>query len=320
MSDDQLVLGIDIGGTKMAVGLVNQLGDVIVSGRTPTPARSSGDEMLGALFAICSDVMEQGGNPEINGVGVGCAGPMVWPDGVVSPLNIPAWRQFPLRQALRARFPGQRVHIHNDAIAMAAAEHWKGAAVGYSNMLGMVVSTGVGGGFIMDNRLIHGGLGNAGHIGHIVVDPNGPICPCGGQGCLETIARGPAITAWAIEEGWNPSAAPTSGATAKVLAEDARNGDEIAIAAFERSGEAVGVALASVASLLDLDVAVIGGGLIQTGPLLMRPLKRSFEHHAGLAFAKRMGIVPAALDQDAGIVGAAALILRAEQYWTVHDD
>ena len=315
---DKLILAIDIGGTKMAVGLVDGEGNATHVDRTPSPANQRGDAMWDALNRLLDSVLESAGNPRITGVGVGCAGPMIWPEGVVSPTNIVGWREFPLRRKLKERFVDIPVRLHNDAICMAIAENWKGAAAGHDNALGMVVSTGVGGGLIVGGRLVDGGFGNAGHIGHIVIDPSGPACRCGGRGCLEAIARGPATVAWAVEEGWTPSNSgdPLDG---KTLAEDARNGDEVAIAAFRRAGSAVGVGLASVAALLDLDIAVIGGGLVQSGDLLMAPIKQAFEEHAGMTFVKRMKIVPAELDQLAGVVGAAALFADGDRYWSPVD-
>ncbi|MEV1167181.1 ROK family protein [Nonomuraea sp. NPDC049784] len=156
------------------------------------------------LVEPLSEVVEGG----VEGVGVGCGGPMTWPDGEVSPLNIPGWRGFPLRARLAARFPGMPVRLHNDAVCLAVAEHWKGAGRGAADMLGMVVSTGVGGGLILNGRLVNGRTGNAGHIGHVIVEPDGgPRCGCGGHGCLEAVARGPALTAWALDQGWIPGTA-----------------------------------------------------------------------------------------------------------------
>ncbi len=311
---NDLILAIDIGGTKMAIGLVDQDGNVLNSKRTPSPANQLGDAMWDALNRLADDVLAEAGDPDLVGVGVGCAGPMIWPEGIVSPTNIIGWRDFPLRRKLRERFPGVPVRLHNDAICMAIAENWKGAARGHRNALGMVVSTGVGGGLIVDGRLLDGGFGNAGHIGHIVIDPDGPSCRCGGRGCLEAIARGPATAAWAVEEGWSPMR-PGAPVDAKTLAEDAAAGDEIAIAAYRRAGNAVGVGLASVASLLDLDIAVVGGGLSQAGNLLMIPIKQAFAEHAGMTFVKRLKIVTAQLDQEAGVVGAAALFADNGRYW-----
>lgn len=313
MKDSDLALGIDIGGTKMAAGIVDASGRIHCADRTPSPAHGTAAEMWDALELLIRNVLDAAGHPVLAGVGIGCAGPMVWPDGVVSPVNITAWRGFPLRRSVANIFPGVPVRIHNDAVAMAVGENWKGAAVGHRNALGMVVSTGVGGGLIIDGRLASGALGNAGHIGHIVVYPDGPPCTCGGRGCLEIIASGTSITRWALGEGWSPG--PGEPADAKTLAAHAREGDAIAEAAFRRSGEAVGIALASVAALLDLDVAVIGGGLIHAGDLLRGPLHETFHRYAGLRHAAWLQIVPTALGDEAGIIGAAAFVHGGRRYW-----
>jgi glucokinase len=173
----------------------------------------------------------------------------------------------------------------------------------------MVVSTGVGGGLILDGRLRDGATGNAGHIGHIVVEPDGPSCGCGGRGCLEAVARGPAVVAWAAERG-SPA---TDG---RDLARLATAGDPVALAAFERAGAAVGLAVAGVVALLELDIVVIGGGLSAAGDLLFGPLRREFALRARLDFTRDTPVAAAALGQDAGLIGAAGLILQAERYWS----
>ncbi|PZG07395.1 ROK family protein, partial [Nonomuraea aridisoli] len=189
-----MILAIDIGGTKMAAGLVTRDGTVVTSRRATTPQGADAE----TLWRTLTDLIAPLGG-DVEGVGVGCGGPMTWPDGEVSPLNIPGWRRFPLRARLTALFPGLPVRVHNDAVCLAIAEHWKGAGQGTRDMLGMVVSTGVGGGLILGGRLVHGRTGNAGHIGHVVVEPDGgPRCGCGGHGCLEAVARGPALTTWAV--------------------------------------------------------------------------------------------------------------------------
>ncbi|MDT7537293.1 MAG: glucokinase, partial [Actinomycetota bacterium] len=184
------VLAIDIGGTKMAAGIVDADGSIIRRARTATVPDDPWPE-----FAQMLDRLVDG--ESIEGVGIGCGGPMTWPAGDVSPLNIPGWRDFPLRARLADRYPGVPVRLHNDAVAFAAAEHWKGAGQGVDDMIGMVVSTGVGGGLVLGGRIVDGASGNAGHIGHVVADPDGPVCACGGRGCLEAFARGPATVAWA---------------------------------------------------------------------------------------------------------------------------
>jgi glucokinase len=206
------------------------------------------------------------------------------------------------------------VRVHNDAICLVAAEHWRGAGRGKDNVLGMVVSTGVGGGLILDGRVIEGASGNAGHIGHVVVDPeDGPVCACGGRGCLEAIARGPALVAWAQGEGWRQG---QPDATAKDLADDAAHGHPVGLAAMRRAGRALGIAIASANYLGDFEVVSIGGGLSQAGAVLFDPLEESLRAHARLKFARQLRVVPAALGRSAGLVGAAALVLAGERYWT----
>jgi glucokinase len=303
------VLAIDIGGTKMAVGIVASDGSVVTSSRTPTPPGADGETIWGALVAAIETLP---GSDNVTAVGVGCGGPMQWPSGEVSPLNIPGWRGFPLRQRLQDRYPELTVRLHNDAVCFAAAENWRGAGVGVNDMLGIVVSTGVGGGLVVGGRLVDGHSGNGGHIGHVVVEPEGPPCPCGGRGCLEAVARGPAIAAWAVAHGWVSS----GDGSARALADDARSGDRAALAAFERAGRAVGIAIASTSALLDLPLVVIGGGLAQTGELLFGPLRAAVAEYARVEFLRDLRVVPAGLGQDAGLVGAAALVLRGDRYWS----
>ncbi len=309
------VLAVDIGGTKLAAALVDPDGRVAAHDRAPTPNAPGvdGEELWRALDALLGKLVAGAGNPPLAGVGVGCGGPMTWPAAEVSPLNIPAWRGFPLRERLRARHPGLPVRVHNDAICVAVGEHWLGAGRGHGNVLGMVVSTGVGGGLILDGHLVDGASGNAGHIGHVVVEPDGPPCACGGRGCLEAIARGPGLVAWAREQGWRPGDGTATGVE---LAADARRGDPVAGSAMRRAGRAIGIAIASAAHLCDLEVAAIGGGLSQAGPLLFDPMRAAFAAHARMEFATRARIVPAALGQTAGLVGAAALIHEQDRYWS----
>jgi glucokinase len=176
------------------------------------------------------------------------------------------------------------------------------------------VSTGVGGGLVQGGHLIDGATGNAGHIGHVVVDPDtGPPCECGGKGCLEAIARGPALVSWAHKQGWRPG---QRGATAKDLADDAARGHPAGVAALRRAGRAIGIAIASATHLCDLEVVAIGGGLAQAGSLLFAPVDEAVRTYARLDFAREVRVVPAGLGQDAGLIGAAALIFAADRYWS----
>lgn len=332
---EQRVLAIDIGGTKLAAGVVDGAGRVLETHRTPTPAvpgapaadaggesgaEDARDDRGETIFAALTGLI---GRLDLDrsrlvGVGIGCGGPMSWPDGRVSPLNIPSWREFPLRDRLREQFPGLPVHLHNDAICVAVAEHWLGAGRESGNMIGMVVSTGVGGGLILNGRLIDGSTGNAGHIGHVLVhpdeDPAEARCQCGAVGCLEAVASGPRLSAWAVRRGWRADA-PDDRRTGRDLVEDARSGDAIALSALARAGRALGIAIASATVLCDLELAAIGGGLAEAGPLLFDPLRESLRERVGLGFAQQIRAVPAALGRDVGLVGAAGLIYRSDRYW-----
>jgi len=315
---DRPALAVDIGGTKLAAGVAEPGGRLIAWEYTPTRRDLDAEQLWRTLDALISRALGSAGfageEQSLAGVGCGCGGPMEWPSGVVSPLNIPAWRAFPLRGRLAERFSGLPVRVHNDAICMAAGEHWRGAGRGTSNMLGMVVSTGVGGGLILEGRLIEGTSGNAGHIGHVVVYPDdGPPCVCGGVGCLEAIARGPALVKWAQRQGWRSGQAD---AAAKDLAADGAAGHPVGVAAIRRAGKAIGIAVASAMYLCDVEVVSVGGGLSQAGALLFGPLQEALRAHTRMAFTQQVRVVPAELGQGAGLVGAAALIFAADRYWS----
>src|SRR5918995_4764310 len=186
------VLALDVGGTKLGAAVVDDTGRMLGRGRVPSPTDPDPELLYEALLA-CAAAALRGADVipgDLDGVGVAAAGPMVWPSGEVSPLNMPAWRGFPLRKRLAEEFAADRVLIHNDAVGVTVGEHWKGAGTGTSNLLGITVSTGVGGGLILDGRLYHGYSGNAGHVGHVVVEPDGPSCACGGGGRPAAVPAG----------------------------------------------------------------------------------------------------------------------------------
>ncbi|WP_261569941.1 ROK family protein [Frankia gtarii] len=322
-------LAVDIGGTKIAAAVVDADGTIRATARRPVPAhrpsevspggREPGEdgvaeEVFGALRDCVGEALASAGiaADAIGGVGCGCAGPMQWPAGVVSPLNIPSWRAFPLRARLRELFPERPVLVHNDGVALAAGEHWAGAGRGVRNLLAVTVSTGVGGGLVLGDRLFHGTSGNAGHIGHLVVDVDGPDCPCGGRGCVEALASGPRTVHRARAAGWAPAAGqPADGHT---LAAAAAAGDEIACRELARAGTAVGAGLAASASLLDLEVAVVAGGFAQSGPIFWDALLAGFGRHAGLAFVQRLRIERSDDPGRIALRGAAAFVLAPHRY------
>lgn len=284
------MLALDIGGTKIAGGIVDVNGRLLRHASRPT-----GSEPFTALREVVAE-LETGA---VAGVGIGCAGPIDTVAGTVSPINIPAWREFPLVERVR-ELVGAPVALAGDAVCVALGEHWVGAGQGSSAMLGLVVSTGVGGGLVLDGRPFGGLTGNAGHVGHVVVEPDGAPCTCGGRGCVETVASGPNLVRWARARGW-------VGADARALAASAHAGDPVAAAAFRRSGRAVGLAVVATAAVCDLDLAVVGGGVAQTGDLLFEPLRATLATHARLSYLRGLRVEPAKLGTAAGLYGAAAL-------------
>ncbi|MFZ3572425.1 ROK family protein [Streptomyces sp. BH097] len=303
-----LVAALDIGGTKIAGALVDDRGHLVVRAQRPTPAREDGDTVMGAVEEVLRELTADAAWPRVRAVGIGSAGPVDRSRGTVSPVNVPGWRGFPLVDRVRAVTGELPVELIGDGVAITAAEHWQGAAQGHDNALGMVVSTGVGGGLILGGELHPGPTGNAGHIGHISVDLDGDPCPCGARGCVERIASGPNIARRALAEGWRPGS--DGDATAAAVARAARAGDPVAIASFERAAQALAAGIAATATLVEIDIAVIGGGVAKSGDLLFTPLRRALRDYATLSFVQGLTVVPASMGTDAGLVGAAAAALR----------
>ena len=293
-----LTLALDIGGTKIAVALVDAEGQLVHRAQLPTP---DGDaETVWAVVEKLLAETVQTADGAAATVGIASAGPIDLPTGTVSPINITEWQHFPIAERVAAA-TGLPVRLGGDGLCMALGEQWCGAGRGAQFLLGMVVSTGVGGGLVLDGAPYDGRTGNAGHVGHVIVAPDGgDLCTCGGHGCVETIASGPSMVRWARRHGWN-------GTDAKALGEAANQGDELAVKAFHRGARAVAAMIASVGAVCDLDLVVIGGGVAKSGALLFDPVRAALADYAGLEFLRGLRVVPAELGGDAGLVGAAAL-------------
>lgn len=277
-------LAIDIGGTKLAAAVVGSDGAVLVSATEPTPIGEDAEALFGAVSALVHHVLD-GHAPVV--CGVGCGGPMRDGGALVSPLNIPAWRDFPLRDRV-VELTGLPAFVDNDAKALALGEGWVGAARGVHDFIAMVVSTGVGGGVVLDGRLLDGADGNAGHVGHVIVEPEGRDCACGARGCLEAEASGTAIAA----------------VTGRPAAEA---GPEV----VDRTGRLVGRAVASVANLLDLRLAVVAGSVaLGFGAPFFAAAQDELDRSARLDFSRGARIVPAGLGPAGPLVGAAAVGFR----------
>jgi glucokinase len=301
-------LALDIGGTKAAGALVDHTGTVLPGTRfrQPTGGEASSERLAAAVDAVLSSVL--GAVPAgetLVGAGIGSAGPINVARGLVSPLNLPVWRDYPLLDQVQARLPGIPTRLRMDGLCITLAEHWVGAAKGYANVMGMIVSTGVGGGLILDGTTVPGPTGNAGHIGHIEVGGFDDPCVCGGIACVEAIASGPKSVAWARKQGW-------VGSTGEELGAAYARGDEIAVRAIERAGRALGQAIASATSLDDLEIVAIGGGFSHVTPDLFDVIRRTILERTAFDFVRKVRVVPSALSGDGPLIGAAALVHRAE--------
>jgi len=272
-------LAIDIGGTKLAVGVVSRSGELLSQMQTPTPV----NDVWGALKNLIDAQMLQT-NVRLEACGVGCGGPMTLGGESVSPLNIADWRGFGLLSAVESA-TGLKTYIANDAQALVLGEVWCGSAVGISDVIGMVVSTGVGGGIVSNNKLLTGRLGNAGHIGHVIVEPDGRLCECGAYGCLEAHVSGRSIEAI--------TGRPSQEAT-----------DDVKITA----GKLVGRALVSVGALMDLQLCVIGGSVaLGFGAPFFAAVQHEIDRSARLEFIRGLKVLPVGLGDSAPLIGAASL-------------
>jgi glucokinase len=286
-----LALAVDIGGTKMAAGLVALDGTLLHRTMRPTPPTAGPDDaeaLWDALAGVVGGVTDLvGPGDRLVVCGTGCGGPMSPGGDEVSPLNILGWRSFPLRSRLAA-LTGLPTYVDNDAKALALGEGWVGAAVGHDDYIAMVVSTGVGGGLVVDGRLLDGRLGNAGHVGHIVVVPDGRACVCGSRGCLEAEASGTALAA-------------LTGQPAELASPEW----------VERTGMLVGRAVAAVAVLLDLSLAVVSGSVaLGFGPPFFAAAQAEMDALCRIAFARGARVVPGGLGDAGPLIGAARLGLR----------
>jgi glucokinase len=308
-----LALALDFGGTKVEAALVDDSGKVLPETRfrQPTGPDVPSEKLTAAVDRVLESALAAiPADAEFLGAGIGSAGPIDLRGGRVSPLNVPVWRNYPLldqvkRKLATTAWADSPVRLRMDGMCITLAEHWVGAARGYDNVMGMVVSTGIGGGLILGGRTVPGPTGNAGHIGHVEVGGFPDRCACGGTGCVETIASGPKSVAWAQSQGWK-------GSTGEDLGAGYAAGDAIAIEAVKRSGRAIGQAIASATALDDLELVAIGGGFSHVTPDLFDFIRSAIAERTAFEFVTKVKVVPSGLSSEGPLIGAAALIHQPE--------
>ncbi len=293
-----LVLGLDIGGTKLAGGVVSPGGQLLARRERPSRAAEGLEASLGAIYAMLEELAQTGA---VEGIGICAPGPLDPRTGVIfNPTNMPGWVNVPLAEQVERRFR-LPCRVENDANGAGLGEAIFGAGRGFSSVFYATLSTGIGTGIILDGRVYHGKSGAAGEGGHVSIDyRSAAVCNCGNSGCIETLASGTAIARRASQI-FGPSA------TAETVAGAAAAGDPRAARFLEETGEMLGAWLGSVISLLDPDIIILGGGVSKIGEPLLRPIRQTAPRRTINPFAAQTPIVAAELGDDAGILGAAAL-------------
>ena len=291
------VLAVDIGATKVALALVDEA--MGVSEKREIRVDNETDLWSEIARHSLEIVNKISGN--FLGVGIGSAGPVHLSTGSISPVNIPQWRKFGIVDSFRKVLQTEYVVLHGDALAFTHAEHRLGAGKGVENLLGMVVSTGIGGGLILNNQVFNGDSGNASFIGHHTINFDGIPCACGRFGCVETYASGPRMAEIARTRGWK-SDSPSFIA----LAEDARSGNSTALEVIDEGTRALAVGIVNTLATLDIRTVVLGGGVTQAGDIFWKPLREHVKNEACFtSFLENLDLRSAQLDRDAGVIGAA---------------
>lgn len=296
-------IGIDIGGTKTAIGIVDSHGIVRTKTSLPTDLSIDPNEMVSRIAAAAKQLLEEQNLTEaqIAGIGVGAPGPLNTKTGhIVKPPNMTAWHNFPLIASLRRHFE-QPITFENDATAAALAEKWQGAAQDAEHFIFITISTGIGAGIFSHGKLITGSTGNAGDVGHLVIDPSAGDCVCGQQGCWEFIASGTAIARQA-------SGLLGRDVSSKEVFELAQKGHADMKKLVEQVFRYIGIGCVTLINTFDPEKVVIGGGVSQVGDPLFSAVQDYVRNCALNPSGQSTPIVPAALNQDAGLIGAAALI------------
>jgi len=297
-----LAVGIDIGGTKVAVGVVDASGRILAKTRLNTDFTVTPQEMVGRIAQSVQNLLiENSVFSDIIGIGIGAPGPLDPQSGTITcPPNLPGWHDFPLVDELSKLLP-YPIRMENDATAATLAEKWIGAAQHSNHFIFLTISTGIGAGIYLHGKLITGATGNAGDAGHFVIDPSAGKCTCGQYGCWEWVASGTAIARQA-------SAIVGSPLSTKEVFDLAQQGNESLQQLIEQAYRYIGIGCVTLINLFDPDMIVIGGGVSQIGQPLFTAVQDYVAHHAFNPSGRNTKIVPAKLLQDAGLIGAAALI------------
>jgi glucokinase len=313
-------VAVDVGGTKIAAALISGAGEILAREYRPTCASRGPEAVIERILGAIDRLISKAGIPpsQLAAIGIAAAGALDVERGLVtaSP-NLPGWRDVPLRDIVQSR---QKVttFIINDANAAALGEHYFGAGRGTRHMIFLTVSTGIGGGIILNGQLYSGASGAAGEIGHMTIDADGPPCKCGNRGCLEALASGWAIAEDAlsrIQQGEKSrvmelTRGKLENVTAQVVHSAAQQGDPLAQEVIRKAARFLGVGLANLVNIFNPERIVVGGGVARMGEMLLEPAREVVAERAFTLLVRRASIVAGELGDDAGVLGAAAFFLK----------
>ncbi|NLZ44177.1 MAG: ROK family protein [Clostridia bacterium] len=319
-------IGIDLGGTKIAGVLADAGGTVLHRETIPTRTEEGQDKVIARISGLIRTLLAAAGAGEVKGIGLCTPGPSDLKAGVVIEAPNLKWKDLPIVALLEKEFD-LPVVLENDANAAAYGEYVYGAAEGRKDLVYLTVSTGIGGGIIINGEIVYGRDFSAGEVGHMIVLPDGPPCGCGRRGCVEALASGSAIAreakALLLKEGqdgpgragllWELTGGDPERLTAKEVGEAAAQGDPLALSVLEKAFRYLGIALGNLVNLLNPEIIVIGGGVAAMGPLLFRPAIRAMEATAFAHMCRDLPVVPALLGGEAGTKGMVALARRKIQ-------
>ncbi len=308
-------IGIDLGGTNVRAGVVTREGEILGRDSRRTEVHVGEEHSINQIISCAKAAVSDAGleSSDIAGVGIGSPGPIDAFSGlVVAPVNFPTWGTVPLVEILSKEFGGVPGALDNDANVVAYGECWLGAGRETDNFLCITLGTGVGGGVVVEGKLLHGFDGNAAEIGHISINFDGPPCNCGSIGCLELYCSATAIvrrTRAAMQVESPKTTLQTEGLTAHVIADAANQGDEFARRMYEETGFFLGMGIVSAVALYNSEIVAIGGGMARAGELIFGPTRRTFRKYGFPSIREKLKIEPMRLGDNAALLGAAKLIM-----------
>ncbi|WP_123054759.1 ROK family protein [Clostridium sp. JN-1] len=310
MEKDKYIVGIDLGGTKISGAAADSSGNIVSRYKTPTNSQKGSDEVFKNIKSVIDQVIEKSSLKisDIKSIGIGSPGPLDVKKGVILKSSNLPFKNFELVKKLEDSY-GIKTYLENDANAATIGEFMFGAGKGSKNMLYVTVSTGIGGGAVLDGKLYEGNTCNALEIGHMTVLPDGPKCNCGNYGCLEAAASGTAIknqAVQAIKDGKDTSLSKYEKVTSFEVFKEAANGDEVSKNILDKSLGFLGIGIANLVTIFDPEIIVIGGGVSKGGQIVFDKIKEVVEKRCFASMAKSCKIVKAGLGDDSGLVGAVA--------------